>query len=128
MKPAFLLDTSILIWALENPPKLPNKVKNILTDQENFVVYASVVNLWEITIKTSIKKIQLTIEIPQLIRLIPFNFLPITEKYFETLAKLPYHHKDPFDRMLISQAIVENLTIITSDKKFKKYNVPLLLV
>ena len=128
MRPAFLLDTSIIIWALENPLKLPNKVKNILTDQENFVVYASVVNLWEITIKTSIKKIQLSIEIPQLIRLIPFNFLPITEKYFEILAKLPYHHKDPFDRMLISQAIVENLTIITSDKKFKKYNVPLLLV
>jgi len=116
---SLILDTCVFLWILGDSEKLNLKTKNII--QENSPCYLSSISLAEIEIKRSIGKL----EIPDNYRsYIDLSGLKELEYSFEdsvVLNSLTFHHKDPFDRMLIAQALSRNMTIMTSDKIFVKY-------
>lgn len=124
---AFLIDTHSLIWYLEGHADLPPHISSLLhTTQE--VVFVSVASLWEITIKHSIGKLSLNGTLEQyfdLVRATGFIELPVTQPHLLGLAQLPFYHKDPFDRLLIAQAVSENLIFISKDKEISAYPVRL---
>jgi PIN domain nuclease of toxin-antitoxin system len=119
----FLIDTHILIWYLDGNPILPVKIRESIDDENNKVTI-SIVSLWELAIKLNIKKIETTIkllEIEAYIAQREFKLLSISFKHLNALSTLPSHHRDPFDRLLIAQAIIENMAIITADRQFESY-------
>jgi len=118
----YLLDTCVFIWAMANPNKLSLNTKSIILDRLNNI-YISSITPWKITIKKSLGKLTCPDNIEELIKINDFKELPINFKHVLELKKLPLHHKDPFDRMIIAQARVENLTILTDDEKFRDYDV-----
>jgi PIN domain nuclease of toxin-antitoxin system len=123
---SFLLDTHILLWFLENDSKLSERLRNIITIPEN-LIFVSAISAWEISIKQSLGKLIAPNNLEEALRFCRFEILPITLTHGIKIADLPMHHKDPFDRMLIAQALIEGLTIITVDRKFNLYDVPLLI-
>lgn len=119
-----LLDTHILIWHLTNNHRL-SKEKSALIENPNNKKYISIASLWEITIKNSLGKLE--IDIP-LKKMIPkeISLLDLTISHLEVLQQLPFHHKDPFDRIIISQAISENLFLMSEDGNFPSYEIELI--
>ena len=120
----YLLDTHVLIWRAENQ-NLSQNVLNIINNPENTIL-VSHASLWEMTIKVSIGKLKLNFsiaEFPNLLIQNQFSILPFDFKNYEILSQLPFHHQDPFDRMLIAQAMSENISIISHDSKFDLYDV-----
>lgn len=120
----FLLDTHVLLWWLANDPKLSADVREIIRNPVNDS-FVSAATIWEIAIKTSLGKLKQPDDLLAVLRDNRFQVLDISAEHCLNVGSLPWHHKDPFDRMLISQALVEGLTIITVDEKFKFYDVPL---
>lgn len=124
-----LLDTNVLIWWLTEDRRLSSGSLGYIQQMEN-AVFVSVVSIWEIAIKASIGKLQLGDSPEQLIlqalRENRFDVLPIRSEHAFGVASLPFHHSDPFDRLLISQAKFENLTLMTSDSKLGLYDVPII--
>lgn len=120
----FLLDTHVLLWWLANDPKLSADVREIIRNPVNDS-FVSAATIWEIAIKTSLGKLKQPDDLLVVLRDNRFQVLDISAEHCLNVGSLPWHHKDPFDRMLISQALVEGLTIITVDQKFKFYDVPL---
>ena len=126
----YLLDTQIIIWALENNTRIPKAIRTIIDDsREN--MFITVVSLWEIAIKRSIGKLDLNYELIEIHRQPSergASILPITVKHLTTNESLQFidKHRDPFDRLIISQAMTEDMTIITSDPYFEQYSVPVL--
>ncbi len=124
-----LLDTKALIWWHESPEKLSAAVRSALEEEGN-EVFMSVANAWEMQIKTQLGKLTLSkpwddiIEAEQASN--GFGFLVADRPHIRILDTLPFHHRDPFDRLLIAQAIYENLTLISNDLKFPSYPVTLL--
>ena len=121
----YILDTHAIIWLLENSPKMSSNIKDIIKQQENNI-YISSVSLWEIAIKMDLGKLKLGVSFGELLDYInrrDFDILQIEENYLKGLVGLPYIHNDPFDRMIISTAISEDLTIITIDDSIQKYDV-----
>ena len=121
----YLLDTHAVIWYMGNSLSLPPSTKEIIDSQENHI-YLSSISLWEIAIKVNLGKLKLSLDFDELLNKIvnsDFNILQIENEHLKTLAALPFLHKDPFDRLLVSTAITENLIIITSDENIYKYNV-----
>lgn len=123
----YLLDTHIFLWWLAENHKLPLDTQEIINDPTN-VIFVSSATIWEIAIKAKLEKLEAPTDIDTYIAKSNFRELVITCQQAAYTRKLPYHHKDPFDRMLISQAKLENLTIITHDKIFKKYSAKVKLV
>jgi len=123
----FLLDTHILLWWLENDSKLSGEIRSVVSDPNN-LIFVSAISSWEIAIKQSLGKLTLPNNLEEALDISRFEVLSITLAHGIRVADLPMHHKDPFDRMLISQALVEGLTIITVDNKFKLYEVSLLVI
>ena len=120
-----LLDTHAFIWFVENDANLPIKLKTQIEDTDN-EIFISIVSLWEIAIKTSLGKLEMAIDLPTIINKIEENgfvILPIFPEHTVCVASLPFHHKDPFDRILIAQTIVEKLKIISKDGIFDSYGV-----
>ena len=122
---AYLLDTHSLLWFISGDKQLPVAVKSIIKDirQSCFISAAS---LWEITIKLQIKKLELGISLNELFEFVDRNqieIIPINFEHLILLSNLPVHHNDPFDRLIIAQAISEDLVVITRDKLFKQYKV-----
>lgn len=120
-----LVDTHALIWFITNDRSLPKKTKTIIEDSDNSCV-VSVASLWEMGIKYSLGRIELKSDLENIFRIIEksgFGLLPITPEHILASTKLGLHHKDPFDRIIIAQAITEKLTIISKDKQFKYYPV-----
>ena len=123
----FLFDTSTWIWSLTYPERLSKAVREAVTQSEQHVFYLSAASAWEIAIKYSLGRL----ELPGLpADIVPADLakqgvqsLPITNRHALAVADLPFHHGDPFDRLLIAQAKVEGLTILTSDKEFRRYDV-----
>jgi len=121
----YLLDTHIVLWMMQNPEKLPDNINSILINTQNNI-YISKASLWEIAIKLRIGKLQMTdtlINFRDELDSNNFLWLPIEDEHiFETLD-LPLfpEHRDPFDRLIIAQAIKENLILISDDQKFKSY-------
>ena len=124
---AYLLDTHAFLWFASEDNQLPASIQNIIRDIHN-PCFLSSASLWEITIKQQIGKLKLHFPLLELFEFADRNqieLIPITYEHLLTLSKLPKHHNDPFDRLIISQAISENLIVISKDKEFKKYTVKL---
>ena len=118
----FLLDTHVLIWALENNPTLSDRARSSIISGEN-MVFVSSVSVWEIGIKRSLGKLSTPDNLLEELKLHRFTSLNITHEHADIAARLPLLHKDPFDRMLVAQAIVENLSVITRDEQISMYSV-----
>ncbi|RYY06729.1 MAG: type II toxin-antitoxin system VapC family toxin [Sphingobacteriaceae bacterium] len=123
-----LLDTHILVWFAEGIDKLPNLTKLVIENLDN-QRYVSIISLWEIVIKASLKKSEFKHTLKEINLFLvsnDINLLSIDVKHLDILSTLPFYHKDPFDRLLIAQAIAENLTLISVDQHFQAYAVNLL--
>ncbi len=123
-----LLDTHILIWFITGDNSLKNEFKEAVVNLNN-QCFVSMASIWEIAIKTRLGKLDLNISFETLNALLEKNqisLLPIAYNHIQQLLTLPLHHNDPFDRLIISQAIIENLSIVSVDVKFKLYNVSLI--
>ena len=120
----YLLDTHVLIWALSSPGKLPKDLRTELEDPANDV-FASAASTWEIAIKGALGKIQANVEkVIDSCRSSDLEELPVRMSHTARVSALPRHHHDPFDRLLIAQALEEGLTIATRDDAFEAYGVP----
>ncbi|WP_304068941.1 type II toxin-antitoxin system VapC family toxin [Pedobacter glucosidilyticus] len=125
---SFLLDTHNFLWFLNGSEELSEKAKAIIEDI-NQLKYMSIASFWEISIKISLKKLELGVPSKELlIQAIKngFEILPLTFEHTTGIIDLEPHHRDPFDRILISQAISENLKIITKDAQFEKYPISII--
>lgn len=123
----YLLDTNALIWYLLGNDKITTKLLDTIHSNKNNVYFSSV-NIIEISIKVSIGKLKIDDAYLNYLQKSPFIELQLNSTHALKLQSLPFLHKDPFDRLLIAQAKVENLTIITRDKIFKDYEVNILKV
>ena len=121
----YLLDTHTLLWYLDGHSALPQKLALSLDNSSRIVV--SIVSLWEITIKSSLGKIELSFSLEQIRDKVSsdkrFQVLDISFNHLIGLSKLQHHHGDPFDRLLIAQAMTENLPIVSADRYFHVYPV-----
>jgi PIN domain nuclease of toxin-antitoxin system len=123
-----LIDTQSFIWFVENDPKLPVSVRDVMEGEQNNL-FISIASLWEIVIKSSLGKLSIQKNISEMIKDVTqsgFSILQIVPQHLVTLHSLEYIHRDPFDRIIISQAITENMQIISSDKLFSKYQINLI--
>ncbi len=120
-----LLDTRIVLWWLANDPSLPAGASTVIADPETEVV-VSAATVWEIEIKRAAGRLEAPDDIVDALVANDFDTLSITPAHAVTAGRLPAHHSDPFDRMLIAQAQVEGFTLITVDGRFSDYNVELL--
>ncbi len=116
----YLLDTHILIWWAENNRKLKPEHKDIIADGDN-MIFVSVVSVWEVIIKTKLKKIRLKMSVDKIISKYNFQILDIKLYHVLELNKLKDYHKDPFDRLLITQSTVEGLILLTDDRLINQY-------
>ena len=120
-----LLDTHVLIWALENNPTLSNAARDAIIDGGN-LVFVSSVSAWEMSIKQAIGKLNVPSNLLEEMHAHRFTGLEIGFTHAQLAGCLPDIHKDPFDRMLIAQAVVEKLTLVTRDTLIAGYDVKLL--
>ena len=119
----YLLDTHALIWFLEGDSQLSETAKSIILDTNN-QMSISLASLWEMAIKMSIGKLTLTQSIEQIVQRLPLEFiniLPIEVPHVLAIQNLHFHHKDPFDRILIAQSLVEDFTIVSIETIFDQY-------
>ncbi|MGR3302481.1 MAG: type II toxin-antitoxin system VapC family toxin [Candidatus Scalindua sp.] len=123
-----LLDTHILLWWLKDDRRLSDAAVNIIEDATNDI-FMSTVNAWEIAIKKSLRRIQIDMdEFLESIKNSGLGVLNITVNHACQISNLPDHHKDPFDRMLIAQSIVEPMRLLTHDDTLIQYGKHVLLV
>ncbi|HEX4322686.1 MAG TPA: type II toxin-antitoxin system VapC family toxin [Acidobacteriaceae bacterium] len=121
-----LLDSNVLIFLEQNPKRIPlSTLQRISTAQHVFV---SAVTAWELGIKQARGQLALARPVSQLVSARSMIELPVTIQHGETVRSLPLHHHDPFDRMLVAQAMIEGLIFVTSDKFLLLYGIPTLLV
>lgn len=120
-----LLDTHALLWWMGDMPQLGATARRHIMQPDNRAI-VSAVSVWEIEIKRALGKLKAPGDIKAAIDASQFETMPITIDHSIAAARLPPHHQDPFDRMLIAQAKEENLTIVTKDQVFPAYNVPIL--
>ncbi len=120
---AYLLDTHAFLWFLEGNKSLSKKAKDIIVNPKN-KTFVSIASIWEMGIKISLDKLQLDLTLEELKHELiknEFEILPLDFDHVIELSGLDYHHRDPFDRILISQAKSEKLTILSKDKNFRLY-------
>ena len=120
-----LLDTHVLLWWLGDDPALSKKAGGAIADGSN-LVFVSAATVWEIRIKVSIGKLSIPDDFGEVLLRQALEEMPVTWKHAEALAGLPWHHRDPFDRMLVAQAKVEGLTLATRDAHLRKYRIPII--
>jgi PIN domain nuclease of toxin-antitoxin system len=122
----YLLDSHILLWWIFSDKRLSENTKNLMASPGN-ALYWSAASSWEISIKYQLGKLELKYPpekmIPEHLRINNINTLPIRDEHAFLAGRLPDIHRDPFDRMLAAQAIIERLKIISSDNVFSKYEV-----
>ncbi|MDO4897206.1 MAG: type II toxin-antitoxin system VapC family toxin [Moraxella sp.] len=119
----YLLDTHIVIWLAQEPQKLDERLKALLLNK-NVKVYFSAVNLWEVAIKKALGKAGFDVDVKLLYQhLIENQYLelPVLSRHCLLVQDLPLYHKDPFDRLIIAQAMSENFTLITEDTIIPQY-------
>lgn len=120
----YLIDTHVLIWYSEGMNKISPEIVQVIQNNQNTIIVSSV-SLWEITIKESIKKLEISLKTKDMEKLLKNNGLDILNFDFNdlnVLSELPFYHGDPFDRMIISQCISKNLNLITYDEKIHLYH------
>ena len=119
-----LLDTHALLWWLDDHPALSQQARAAIADGRN-LVFVSAVTIWELRIKQALGKLELPEDFQSVLEHEPFEALDITAAHAWETGNLPDYHRDPFDRLLIAQAKVEGLTLVTRDAQFRPYRVPL---
>ena len=120
-----ILDTHTLIWFLNGDEQLSTKAKKAI-EKSGTINFVSIASLWEMAIKTSLGRLEMKSNYSKVAELLEdngFQILPITFADTLLLLSLPLHHKDPFDRIIITQSISNNLTIITRDQYFSQYKI-----
>ncbi len=118
-----LLDTHVLLWWLEDPTLLSRAARNAIQDGAN-TVYVSAAVAWEITLKKALGKLDAPDDLEDVLRANRFLHLPITISHALAVRSLPDHHRDPFDRILIAQALHEGFRLVNRDSEIAKYPVP----
>lgn len=122
----YLIDTCAFLWFLEDNDALSTEARKVMQESEN--LYLSVASLWEIAIKKSIGKLEISKSITELEEIchhLQIEILPIKSRYLERIQKLPMIHGDPFDRLIISTALEEKLALVTQDAKIEQYGIKL---
>jgi len=117
-----LLDTHVLLWALADDPRLTLEDRAAITDGRA-EVFVSAASAWEITIKRALGKLRAPDDLREQLAVARFEGLDVSIEHALAVGELPDHHRDPFDRILIAQARVEGLTIVTYDAQIKRYDV-----
>jgi PIN domain nuclease of toxin-antitoxin system len=119
-----LLDTHVLLWLMTDDVRLTADMRKNFLDMENELFF-SMASLWEMSIKLSLGKLVLATDWLKLLQdeltVNGIHWLPIDVAHCVALVNLPFHHRDPFDRMLIAQAMTENMAIMSSDSRIKDY-------
>ena len=115
-----LVDTHLLLWWLDDSPSLSRQARDLISDPQN-TVFISAVSLWEIWLKLSLGKLRLPLNFEDRLAMEAFESLPLTGRQARQVALLPWHHRDPFDRMLIAQAQTERLILLTADEAVAAY-------
>jgi len=120
-----LLNTHALIWFINGDNQLPDKSIKLICNLET-KCFVSIASIWEIAIKFSLGKLDMNggfDQISKIMKRYEIELLPITFEHLQKLLTLPFHHRDPFDRIIISQGLTEKYTIATKDENFPKYDV-----
>jgi PIN domain nuclease of toxin-antitoxin system len=117
-----LLDSHVLLWWLVESPRLSDAAYEAIADPSNEIA-VSAATPWELEIKRAAGRLRAPQDLVARLRAARFQMLPITAEHGVAAAHLPRHHRDPFDRMLIAQAQIEGLTIVTRDPRFAPYSV-----
>lgn len=121
-----LLDSHVFLWWQANDTRLTREIKNVVRLAKE--VYVSAVTAWELGLKVSLGKLRLPASVEDGVTESGFWELPFTFAHARVAVALPHHHRDPFDRMLIAQALVEHLTLVTHDLEIQRYEVAVLSV
>ena len=123
-----LLDTHVFLWWIGDDPRLSLPAREAITKAEN-EIFLSVASAWEISVKTRLGKLTLPSDVesflPDQIQRNAISILPIGLAHALRVSRLPIHHRDPFDRMLVAQAQAEKLTLVTADASIRLYDVKL---
>jgi PIN domain nuclease of toxin-antitoxin system len=122
-----LVDTHVLLWWLDDNPALSKEGRKAIADVNRVVVVSAAV-IWEMRIKQTLGKLEIAEGFLDVIKQQGFEMLPITPEHAYAVGDLPTYHRDPFDRILIAQAKLDRLTIVTHDAVFKKYPISVLEV
>ena len=120
-----LLDTHILLWWLDDHASLPVNAREAIADTDNLIILSAAV-IWEIRIKQGIGKLKIAPNFYNVIKEQGFEMLAITSDHAYAVGDLPKHHRDPFDRMLIAQAKLLDVPMLTTDPVFRDYGVTVL--
>jgi PIN domain nuclease of toxin-antitoxin system len=121
-----LLDTHTMIWVFSAPRLLSAQARDAISAGEN-EVFVSVISPWEVAIKRSKKRLRAPDDLGDAVEAHQFQLLPVMLRHTKAIGSLPNHHGDPFDRMLVAQAIIDGLTLVTSDRALRRYPVATLL-
>lgn len=124
-----LLDTHTFLWFIGGSEKLSGHARSLIEDLENERLL-SVASLWEIAVKKSLGRLKLDLSFPEMVeREVWGNAIKVLDgrpEHLGELAKLPFHHRDPFDRMIVAQSLSEDAPVVGKDEEFKSYAVKLL--
>jgi PIN domain nuclease of toxin-antitoxin system len=123
-----LVDTHVLLWGINEPQRVPLAVGRAMGSPSN-ETYVSAVCLWEIAIKKKLGKLSAPDDLLERVEAHPdYRVLPVTAAHAWRVRTLPQHHRDPFDQLLVAQALTEQMTVITHDRSISLYGVPILAV
>ncbi len=119
-----IMDTHAFLWFIEGDNNLSDEARLIIEDS-NHQKILSIASLWEMSIKASLKRLELKTNFPDLVQHYiyanGFELLAIEPEHLDQLVTLPFHHKDPFDRLILAQSLSQNIPILTKDELFAKY-------
>lgn len=130
-----LLDTHVMVWAMAEPARLSGEARSAVADRRNDV-FVSIATPWELCIKVALGRLDRAAYAPLVdsaerfereLENAGFSLLAATAAHVFATRRLPLHHRDPFDRLMLAQALIDGLTIVTHDDAFKRYDMPLLL-
>lgn len=119
----YLVDTNIVLWAWHEPHRVPERLLGILASDAP--LHVSVASIWEISIKVAIGKLVTVDNVTDALVSTGYTLLPIKAEHVEAVRHLPLHHKEPFDRLLVVQAQIEGMALMTSDRTLSQYDVEL---
>ena len=122
----FLLDSHVFLW-LDDPQQMTAKAQAVLADHEN-KLFLSVASIWELTLKRAAGKLHFTGPFAAVAETYQISLVPVRAEHAAKTEALPRFHKDPFDHMLVAQALVEDLVLVTRDEVLARYPVPLMRV
>lgn len=120
-----LLDSHVVLWLVLDNPKLGSAIRGVIAESAG-TVHVSVASLWELRIKAALGKLVLPDAFHRILIDSGMTILPIDLHHIDALADMPRHHNDPFDRMLIAQALADELTLVSADRMVTLYDAPVL--